>query len=139
MGIRVYIRNTADTESKNEICLGKLYAYAELNDTFESVKYMMECRCFDPSYYGCFYEFQYDGNDLAEHASFLAGNTYLDYGCFARFQGMQIFDFVRLFGKDWNLFWNHMNCSYNTPDILGRIIQQNNQYHNCTWEIRQGA
>lgn len=136
MGIRVYIRNTADVTSENEICLGKLYAYAELNDTFKSVEYMLECRCYDPLYYGMFYEYHYDGNDPAEHVAFLISN-YLDYGNFARFHDNQIFDFVRLFGNDWNMFWGKMN--YNTTDIIGRIIKQNNQYKNYTWEIRQGA
>lgn len=141
MGIRVYIRNTADTKSKNEICLGKLYAYADGNENFKSVKYMLESRCFNPEYWGYFYEYHDNCNDLSEHIDCLMCMEYFDYGEIARFNGMQIFDFVMLFSNDWNIFWSDVNpnCNFNVRNVLDCIIEQNKKYNNCIWEIRQGA
>lgn len=141
MGIRVYIRNSKDTESENEICLGKLYAYADGNENLESVKYMIETRCFTPEYWGYFFTYHDNGNDLYEHLDCLMCGGYFDYGEIAQFNDMQIFDFVMLFSNDWNLFWvnENPNCNFNVRNIFDCILAQNKKYNNCIWELRQGA
>lgn len=141
MGIRVYIRNAKDIESENEICLGKLYAYANGNENFKSVKYMIEARCFNPEYWYYFFEYHGNCDDLSEHIDCLMCGEYFDYGEIAQFNGMQIFDFIRLFAKDWNAFWSDVypNCNFNVWEISKCIREQNKKYHNCIWELRQGA
>lgn len=141
MGIRVYIRNTADRESKNEICLGKLYAYADGNEQFDSVKYMLDNHLFLPEYWDYFNEYHDNCNSIPEHVYCLSMGIYLDYGEFAVFHDLEIFDFILRYAKDCNTFWRdeHPNYNFDIPQIWGKIIEQNERYNNNIWEIRQGA
>lgn len=141
MGIRVYIRNTADTNNENEICLGKLYAYADGNENFESVDYMIKHHCFCAEYMEYFYEYHDNYENLADHVEFLSCETYLNYGDFAYFRDAEIFEFLLRFANDCNEFWKptYPKYDYNTRNIWDMIVTENEIYHNSTWEIRQGA
>lgn len=141
MGIRVYIRNTADVNSEHEICLGKLYAYAVGNENFESVNYMIEHHCFCAEYMEYFYEYHDNYDILSEHVDCLACANYLEYGEFSYFHDTEIFEFITLFANDFVTLWfdEYPNVTYDAERICERIKETNKKYNNTIWEIRQGA
>lgn len=141
MGIRLYIRNTADVNSENEICLGKLYAYAVGNENFESVKYMIDHHCFYPEYWEYFHAYHDNYDNLEEHVDCLACAQYLDYGEFAVFNAGELFEFLIVFANDCNKFWKteYPDYKFNVFQIMGTIANLQMKYRNSVFEIRQGA
>lgn len=123
MGIRVYIRNAADEKSENEICLGKLYAYAAPDTYFVSVGYLVKHRCFTESYYEDFDIWFEDHENVVDNCEYLAMAHYIEYEDFAILDWFDTLCFVHLFAHDWEMFWrdDYPDRRYNIKAILDRI------------------